>query len=216
MKKNILIALIALLAVALNGHAQNNTYNMVIEMVNGTKITIGPNDVKNISFNDGELVISGENINTLVEEHQRLWNSIDSLGAYNLKYFDVGMHLMDDLRSLTNNRIDSLAIWDLDHYWMSYVEREAGLQELRNRLNERIDSVDLVSNDRLNGLEDIMNRLFNGILPNNYYTKEEILNLLTNYALKSEYQEEIDKLKEKTQRLANEVLGNGEFYDWGF
>jgi len=50
MKKNILIALFALLAVALNGNAQNNTYNMVIEMVNGSKITIGPNDVKNISF----------------------------------------------------------------------------------------------------------------------------------------------------------------------
>ena len=68
MKKNILIALFALLAVALNSNAQNNTYNMIIEMANGTKITIGPNDVKNISFNNGELVMTGEDINSLVEQ----------------------------------------------------------------------------------------------------------------------------------------------------
>ena len=79
MKKNILIALFALLAVALNGNAQNNTYNMVIEMVNGSKITIGPNDVKNISFNNGELVITGENINTLVEQQSKADERIESL-----------------------------------------------------------------------------------------------------------------------------------------
>ena len=76
MKKNILIALFALLAVALNGNAQNNTYNMVIEMANGTKITIGPNDVKNISFNNGELVMTGEDINSLVERQSATENRI--------------------------------------------------------------------------------------------------------------------------------------------
>lgn len=83
MKKNILIALFALLAVALNSNAQNNTYNMVIEMANGTKITIGPNDVKNISFNNGELVITGENINTLVEQQSKADERIDSLATTN-------------------------------------------------------------------------------------------------------------------------------------
>ena len=28
--------------------AQNNTYNMVLEMTNGTKINIGPNEIKSI------------------------------------------------------------------------------------------------------------------------------------------------------------------------
>ena len=79
MKKNIMIALFALMAVAMNSNAQNNTYNMVIEMTNGTKISIGPNDVKNISFNNGELVISGESINTLAEEQKYLQNQIDSV-----------------------------------------------------------------------------------------------------------------------------------------
>jgi chromosome segregation ATPase len=40
---------------------------MVIEMANGTKINIGPNDVKNIYFKDGELVVSGENLEKLIQ-----------------------------------------------------------------------------------------------------------------------------------------------------
>jgi hypothetical protein len=93
MKKNFLIALVALLAVALNGNAQNNTYNMVIEMANGTKITIGPNDVKNISFNNGELVMTGEDINTLVEQQNKMQVSIDSLAEEDDKHYQEGMAL---------------------------------------------------------------------------------------------------------------------------
>ena len=89
MKKNILIALFALLAVALNSNAQNNTYNMIIEMANGTKITIGPNDVKNISFNNGELVMTGEDINSLVEQQSKTDERIDSLATTNKAQLDA-------------------------------------------------------------------------------------------------------------------------------
>lgn len=81
MKKNLLAALVALMAFALSGNAQNNTYNMVIEMANGTKITIGPNDVKNISFNDGELVMTGEDINTLVERQTKTEARVTAIEA---------------------------------------------------------------------------------------------------------------------------------------
>jgi len=94
MKKNILIALVALLAVALNGNAQNNTYNMVIEMANGTKITIGPNDVKNISFNNGELVMTGEDINTLVEQQNKTQERVDSLAEEDDKHYQEGIALI--------------------------------------------------------------------------------------------------------------------------
>ena len=79
MKKNILVALFALMAVVLNGNAQNNTYNMVIEMANGTKINIGPNDVKNISFNNGQLVMTGEDINSLVERQEKMQKQLDEM-----------------------------------------------------------------------------------------------------------------------------------------
>lgn len=90
MKKNLLMALVALMAFALSGNAQNNTYNMVIEMANGTKITIGPNDVKNISFNDGELVMTGEDINTLVERQNEADARIKMIEAQN----DENIHML--------------------------------------------------------------------------------------------------------------------------
>lgn len=67
MKKNTLFAIVAMLMMSVSALAQSNSYNMVIEMANGTKINIGPNDVKNIYFNDGELVVSGENLEKLVQ-----------------------------------------------------------------------------------------------------------------------------------------------------
>ena len=67
MKKNTLFAIVAMLMMSVSALAQSNSYNMVIEMANGTKISIGPNDVKNIYFNDGELVVSGENLEKLVQ-----------------------------------------------------------------------------------------------------------------------------------------------------
>lgn len=104
MKKNILIALFALLAVALNSNAQNNTYNMIIEMANGTKITIGPNDVKNISFNNGELVMAGEDINSLVEQQSKTDERISSLENVTMVHYNQLMAQIVDLQHhLANN-----------------------------------------------------------------------------------------------------------------
>ena len=79
-KKYIFLATLLLgLFASENGLAQNNTYNMVIEMTNGTKINIRSNDVRDISFNNGELVMTGEDLNSLVEQQKRMQASIDSL-----------------------------------------------------------------------------------------------------------------------------------------
>ena len=67
MRKISLFTIMMMLMVAVSTWAQSNSYNMVIEMVNGTKINIGPNDVKNIYFNDGQLVISGETIEQIAQ-----------------------------------------------------------------------------------------------------------------------------------------------------
>lgn len=104
MKKNLLMALVALMAFALSGNAQNNTYNMVIEMANGTKITIGPNDVKNISFNDGELVMTGEDINTLVERQTKTEARVRAIEAQG---DEIAMR-MQEYRAVLENEIDHL------------------------------------------------------------------------------------------------------------
>lgn len=59
MKRLFTLLLIATLFTAHYTFAQNNTYNMVIKMANGNTITIGSNEVENISFSNGVITASG-------------------------------------------------------------------------------------------------------------------------------------------------------------
>lgn len=63
MKKNILLAIVALMT-SVCTFAQKE-YNMVITLNNGTTVTLGHNDIKEITFNDGNVSISGNMINTI-------------------------------------------------------------------------------------------------------------------------------------------------------
>ena len=103
MKKNTLFAIVVMLMMSVSALAQSNTYNMVIEMANGTKINIGPNDVKNIYFNDGELVVSGENLEKFVktssDEILKLQAQIDYL-ADALKKTQDGSANVEDIDAL--------------------------------------------------------------------------------------------------------------------
>lgn len=79
MKKHLLLSLIAAFMVVLGASAQGNSYNMVIEMANGTKINIGPNDIKNISFIDGNLTVSGESIDDIKKDISDIKNAMANL-----------------------------------------------------------------------------------------------------------------------------------------
>lgn len=74
--KKIFLTLITALITILSISAQN-TYNMVIEMNDGTKINIGPNDIKNMSFMDGNLTVSGESIDDIKKEIAELKKKVD-------------------------------------------------------------------------------------------------------------------------------------------
>ena len=63
MKKNLLVVMMTLLP-SLSSWAQKE-YNMVITLNNGTTVTLGHNDIKEITFNDGEIAISGNMVNTI-------------------------------------------------------------------------------------------------------------------------------------------------------
>lgn len=103
MKKNTFFAIVAMLMMSVSALAQSNTYNMVIEMANGTKINIGPNDVKNIYFIDGELVVSGENIEKLVktnnDEIRKLQAQINEMAAV-LNKIQTGSANVEDIDEL--------------------------------------------------------------------------------------------------------------------
>ena len=64
MKKNFLLAMVVMLMTAVSSFAQKE-YNMVITLSNGTTVTLGHNDIKEITFNDGKVAISGNMVNTI-------------------------------------------------------------------------------------------------------------------------------------------------------
>ncbi len=70
MKKLLLMLLMPL--AMMTAQAQTNDYNMVIELNNGTKITLGDNDVENLTFNGDALSISGSTIADLYSQIARL------------------------------------------------------------------------------------------------------------------------------------------------
>ena len=66
MKKFFILSLIAILTTISSANAQENTYSVVIKLANGTTLTIGPNDVENITFTDGQVIASGHSIQDLM------------------------------------------------------------------------------------------------------------------------------------------------------
>ena len=64
MKKNISLILVMTLMAAVNTFAQVG-YNMVITLNNGTTVTLGNDNIKEIVFNNGDISISGNMVNTI-------------------------------------------------------------------------------------------------------------------------------------------------------
>ena len=166
MKKNFLIALVALLAVALNGNAQNNTYNMVIELANGTKITIGPNDVKNISFNNGELVMTGEDINTLVEQQNKTQERVDSLVEEDDKHYQEGIALiyyLKDRIEYVEEQVTKLQGGSGTPDLSNYVTRPEFLSALKDCANyqevEELKADNATNKQRIDNLEAMIEAL---------------------------------------------------------
>ena len=65
MMRKLLLLLLMPLAVP-TAQAQSNDYNMVIELNNGTTITLGANEVRNLTFNGDALSISGNTIEDII------------------------------------------------------------------------------------------------------------------------------------------------------
>ena len=81
--KRFLLLLLMPLAVQ-TASAQGNNYNIVIELANKTKITLGANDVENLTFNGEALSISGNTIAEMKAEIEELKTIIYKLnpGAF--------------------------------------------------------------------------------------------------------------------------------------
>lgn len=109
MKKNILLAIVMMLMITVNALAQKE-YNMVITLNNGTTVTLGHNDIKEITFNDGAVAISGNMVNTidsLANVTTVLGNQIYAVaGAADQKFNNVAAFV--DAQNVVNNEQKNL------------------------------------------------------------------------------------------------------------
>ena len=121
MKKNFLLAMVVMLMTAVSSFAQKE-YNMVITLSNGTTVTLGHNDIKEITFNDGEVAISGNMVNTidsLAQVSQYLEQRTKEVEARSMEMsYDVLNRTemlnkqVDANMDVTKNRIENLESYD--------------------------------------------------------------------------------------------------------
>lgn len=106
--KRLALWAIGLILIATNAFSQNNTYNMVITMSNGTTISIGPNEVKDITFNDGEIQVTGQTLEQVVGQ----------IGTNRIR--------IDSLSVVTNNLRDYIEV--------NYIDSQKMITEVKNQI----------------------------------------------------------------------------------
>lgn len=117
MKKNFLLAMVVMLMTAVSSFAQKE-YNMVITLSNGTTVTLGHNDIKEITFNDGDVAISGNMVNTidsLAQVSQNQETHIKAVEAMSMDMYHDLLNRTEELNQqveakmdVTNARIEEL------------------------------------------------------------------------------------------------------------
>lgn len=150
MKKNFLLAIAVMLMTAVSSFAQNEQkeYNMVITLNNGTTVTLGHNDIKDITFNDGEISISGDVVST-----------IDDLREFT-KYLDAKRweleEKMTEQAEDTNNKFNNMAA-AVDKNFAIY-------NDALNNMAATTDENFAIFNNKLNEMADIMDNNINAIV----------------------------------------------------
>ena len=153
MKKNYLIVLFALFTFALNVHAQENetgqeeTYNMVVKMPDGTTVTISTDDVDEVSFSNGELVLSGESLKEILNQYREsIQSEVDEMRS-----------LLDLLRNQINGDEGILIV--LTNLIANDAAQDALIATLQceiANLKTWIDKIDQWSNENNNNIADVM------------------------------------------------------------
>lgn len=175
MKKNTFFAIVAMLMMTVSALAQSNSYNMVIEMTNGTKICIGPNDVKNISFNEGALVISGETIEQIAQANSEKMKEVESeiadlktkfevLSSNNVTK-DVISDILDTIDKNDRKQEDRLyavekaLLENIYHIGDNVEHLTKDVESLQKDLSAFMEAVDVAFKDRDNDLKDDIGKL---------------------------------------------------------
>lgn len=160
MKKNILIAIILCVFNSVAAFAQTEKeYSMIISLQNGCTVTLGHNDIKNITFTgdkinaEGNVVTTIEELKNRIEEnykinkdqearlykHEDYLNTLDVRNAETRLGMEENQHKIEENQARTayqESRIKDLETMVQDMKAMLDLQRNR-IDELENKLNEK-------------------------------------------------------------------------------
>lgn len=160
MKKNILIAIILCVFNSVAAFAQTEKeYSMIISLQNGSTVTLGHNDIKNITFTgdkinaEGNVVTTIEELKNSIEEnykmnldqesrlykHEDYLNTLDVRNAETRLGVEENQHKIEENQARTaylESRIKDLETMVQDMKAMLDLQRNR-IDELENKLSEK-------------------------------------------------------------------------------
>lgn len=144
MKKNFLLTMVVMLMTAVSSFAQKE-YNMVITLSNGTTVTLGHNDIKEITFNDGEIAISGNMVNTidsLAQVSQNLEAHIKEVEARSMEMSHMLLNRTEEL----NQQVD-----------FNMADTKAALQNANELIKQQSDEINAL-NAKIDALKTLIEK----------------------------------------------------------
>lgn len=144
MKKNFLLAMVVMLMTAVSSFAQKE-YNMVITLSNGTTVTLGHNDIKEITFNDGEVAISGNMVNTIDSLAQVSLNLEAHIKEVEARSMDMSHMLLNRTEKL-NQQVD-----------FNMADTKAALQNANELIKQQSDEINVL-NARIDALKTLIEK----------------------------------------------------------
>ncbi len=144
MKKNFLLAMVVMLMTAVSSFAQKE-YNMVITLSNGTTVTLGHNDIKEITFNDGDVAISGNMVNTIDSLAQVSLNLEAHIKEVEARSMDMSHMLLNRTEKL-NQQVD-----------FNMADTKAALQNANELIKQQSDEINVL-NARIDALKTLIEK----------------------------------------------------------
>lgn len=160
MKKNILIAIILCVFNSVAAFAQTEKeYSMIISLQNGSTVTLGHNDIKNITFTgdkinaEGNVVTTIEELKNRIEEnykinkdqesrlykHEDYLTTLDVRNAETREVVKENQHKIEENQARTaylESRIKDLQVM-IEDLQAIIDKQNAKISELENKLNEK-------------------------------------------------------------------------------
>lgn len=144
MKKNFLLAMVVMLMTAVSSFAQKE-YNMVITLSNGTTVTLGHNDIKEITFNDGEVAISGNMVNTIDSQAKVSQYLEQRIKEVEVRSMDMSHMLLNRTEEL-NQQVD-----------FNMADTKAALQNANELIKQQSDEINVL-NARIDALKALIEK----------------------------------------------------------